>query len=125
MNAIVLVAAEKYDVQGLKLLAREKIERACYAKHRDSMALAKAAQTIYHQIKLPAVEMTRLKANLLWVWQDFDYRMDRLDSLRANDAQGQELREILRTNLDFLIDIQKAIFMDPESWRDVADMLSE
>lgn len=119
-----MVAAEKYDVQGLKQLAGEKIERACYVKRRDSMALAKGAQTIYHQIKLPADEISKMKATILWFWQDSDYRKYRLNSLRANDAQGQELREILRTNLDFLIDIQKAIFMEPECWEDVADMLS-
>lgn len=116
INAIVMVAAEKYDAQGLKLLAREKFKTACFSKQRDSMALAKAAQTIYQQIKLPVGDLENMKAILLWNWQEPKSRCKRFSDLVAQDAHGPELREMWKTNLDFLIDIQKAMFSNAKSW---------
>lgn len=88
------------------------------------MALAKAAQTIYQQIKLPVGDLENMKAILLWNWQERKGRRRRFSDLVAQDAHGTELREMWKTNLDFLIDIQKAMFMNPEYLEDVADMLS-
>lgn len=119
-----MAVAEKYDAQGLKKLAREKYKTACSSKRHDSMALAKAAQTIYQQIKLPVGDLENMKAILLWTWQERKGRRERFFDLVAQHAHGTELREMWETNLDFLIDIQKAMFMDPECWEHVADMLS-
>lgn len=134
-----MVAAEKYDVQGLKLLAREKYKTACYSKRHDSMALAKAAQTIYQQIKLPVGDLENMKAILLWNWQECRGRRRRFADLVAQDAHGPELREMWKTNLEFLIDIQKAMFSESKfrhglqkamfsnakSWDEPAEMFLE
>lgn len=80
------------------------------------MALAKAAQTIYQQIKLPVGDLENMKAILLWTWQERKGRRERFFDLVAQHAHGRELREMWETNLDFLIDIQKAMFSDSQYW---------
>lgn len=126
-------------MQGLKLLAREKYKTACSSKRHDSMALAKAAQTIYQQIKLPVGDLENMKAILLWNWQEPKGRRRRFSDLVAQDAHGPELREMWKTNLDFLIDVQKAMFSEPKhrhglqkamfrnakSWDEPAELLLE
>lgn len=134
-----MAVAEKYDAQGLKKLAREKYKTACSSECYDSMALAKAAQTIYQQIKLPVGDLENMKAILLWNWQEPKGRRRRFSDLVAQDAHGPELREMWKTNLDFLIDVQKAMFSEPKhrhglqkamfrnakSWDEPAELLLE
>ena len=121
----VMVIAEKYDVLGLKFLAKDRYAWAVRLAPLDSLALARAAHTVYHDTELPERDLATLKGCLVAFWIRKDHRESRAIELAGADAAGDELRECCKANTEFFDDIQRALLKGLVNFRDIAKEIVE
>ena len=121
----VMVIAEKYDVLGLKFLAKDRYAWAVRLAHLDSLALARAAHTVYHDTELPERDLATLKGYLVAFWILGDLRNTRAAELAEVGAVGNELRECREANTEFFVDVQRALLKGLVNCREIAKEIVE